>query len=148
MRRATFGLTFVLMVFVLVVVAGCGGEQGNIEWTEDITAALTLAKQEGKPVMVDFTAAWCPPCHAMEDSTFSDPDVIRKARAFIPVRIDVDEQREAAVQYDGDARKYGGVGIPNILFMTGDGTKLKQIIGYHGPETFVSVMDSVLAMAR
>ncbi len=149
MRRCTLGSLLGLTAGLLILIVGCGGKEAKeIEWRGDITAALILAKQEGKPVMVDFTAAWCPPCHAMEDSTFSDKGVIRKARAFIPVRIDVDEQREAAVQYDGDARKYGGVGIPNILFMTGDGTKLKHIIGYHGPEAFVSVMDSVLAMVR
>lgn len=149
MRRSTFGFPFALIVFILILIVGCGGEEADeIEWREDITAALILAKEAGKPVMIDFTATWCPPCHAMEDSTFSDPAVIGKSAAFIPVRIDVDEQREVAVQYDGNARKYGGVGIPNILFMTGDGTKLKHIIGYHGPGALISVMDSVLAMVQ
>ena len=149
MRRGIFGSPIVLTVVLLILIVGCGGEEaGEIEWREDITAALAQAKLEGKPVMVDFMATWCPPCHAMEDSTFNDPAVIRKAVAFIPVRIDVDEQRKVAVQYDGDARKYGGIGIPNILFMTGGGAKLKHIVVYHGPEAFVSVMDSVLAMVE
>ena len=84
----------------------------------------------------------------MEDSTFSDPGVIRKVAGFIPVRIDVDEQRDVAVQYNGNARKYGGTGIPNILFLTGDGKRLKHIVGYYGPEALISVMDSVHTMVR
>jgi thiol:disulfide interchange protein DsbD len=149
MIRGIFASSFALIIFVCCSLTGCGGgEADRIEWTEDIPAALVMAKQQGKPVMVDFMATWCPPCHAMEDSTFSDPAVIRKAAAFIPVRIDVDEQRDVAIRYDGNARKYGGVGIPNILFMTGDGTKLRHIVGYYGPEALVSVMDSVLALAR
>jgi thiol:disulfide interchange protein len=149
MRRSALGSLLVLEAVLLILIFGCGGEEAKkIEWGENVSAALTMAKEEGKPVMVDFMATWCPPCHAMEDSTFSDPSVIRKATAFIPVRIDVDKQREVAVQYDGNARKYGGVGIPNILFMTGDGTKLKHIVGYYGPEALACVMDSVLAMAR
>lgn len=73
------------------------------------------------------------------------PEVIQKSLAFIPVRIDVDEQREVAVAYNGNARKYGGVGIPNILFLDADGGRLKHIVGYHGPEQFASVIDTVLA---
>ncbi len=146
MKSSVFRSFLIIFLFITSIF-GCGAEEPReIEWGEDVTAALALAKESGKPIMVDFMATWCPPCHAMEDSTFSDPAVIQKVMRFIPVRIDVDKQREVAVQYDGNARKYGGVGIPNILFMAGDGTKLKHIVGYHGPEALVSVMDSVLAM--
>jgi thiol:disulfide interchange protein len=138
----------VLILMLLAFAGGCGEDRGPswIEWMADIDAALETAKEEGKPIMVDFMATWCPPCHAMEDSTFSAPAVIRKAAAFIPVRIDVDEQREVAIAYNGNARKYGGVGIPNILFMDSKGGKLKHIVGYYGPDGFIVVMDSVLAM--
>jgi thiol:disulfide interchange protein len=137
-----------LLLVSLFFLIGCSGDKAEeIEWVESVPEALSLAQEEGKPIMVDFMATWCPPCHAMEDTTFSDPRVIEKSEAFIAVRIDVDEQREVAVQYNGNARKYGGVGIPNILFLGSDGTKLEHIVGYHGPEALLSVMDSVLAVA-
>ena len=91
-------------------------------------------------------ADWCPPCRAMEDSTFSNPEVINKAQDFIPLRIDVDEHQDVANKYNGNASKYGGVGIPNILFMKADETRLKHVIGYHGPQKFIAVMDSVLTL--
>jgi thiol:disulfide interchange protein DsbD len=138
-----------LVLAAVLPAAGCGnGEETGgeaIAWSSDIDAAITKAGDDGV-VMVDFTASWCPPCHAMEDSTFSDPDVIRKAASFITVRIDVDEQRATAEKYGGNARKYGGIGIPNILFLDGQGRRLKQVVGYHGPERLVAVMDSVLTM--
>lgn len=138
---------FLLALAFITLSMGCGGES-RIEWGKDLDAALELAKELRKPVMVDFMATWCPPCHAMEDSTFSVPEVIEKSRAFIPVRIDVDEQREVAVVYDGNARKYGGVGIPNILFLDPEGGRLKHVVGYHSPEQFASVIDTVLAMLQ
>ena len=136
-----------IAIVILVLSIGCT-EKPRIEWEKDIDAALSTAREIRKPVMIDFTAAWCPPCHAMEDSTFSAPEVIEKSRAFITVRIDVDEQVEVAVKFDGNARKYGGIGIPNILFLDADGGKLKHIVGYHGPEQLVSVIDTVLTMLQ
>ncbi|HSG28886.1 MAG TPA: thioredoxin family protein [Candidatus Krumholzibacterium sp.] len=127
---------------------GCGksgGESGGIEWGADMDAALKEAKETDRIVMVDFMATWCPPCRAMEDSTFCRPEVIEKAKMFVTVRIDVDEQKDGAVKYGGNARKYGGIGIPNILFMTSGEEKIKHIVGYHGPDNLIMVMDSVLA---
>jgi thiol:disulfide interchange protein len=143
--RVAKALIILLTLASIAISAGCG-EEPRVEWGKDIDEALALAKELRKPVMIDFMATWCPPCHAMEDSTFSAPEVIEKSRSFVPVRIDVDEQREVAVAYGGNARKYGGVGIPNILFLDADGGKLKHVVGYHGPEQFVSVIDTVLAM--
>lgn len=141
------GAVAAIMFLIALLLVSCA-EKPRIEWQSDIDAALAQAKEIRKPVMVDFMATWCPPCHAMEDSTFCEPGVIEKSKAFITVRIDVDEQREVAVTYNGNARKYGGVGIPNILFLDADGGKLKHVVGYHGPEQLVSVMDTVLTMLQ
>jgi thiol:disulfide interchange protein len=134
-------------VLVMAFLAGCGGQEdgsGKIPWGTDIDAALAEARKSGKIVMVDFMAEWCPPCRAMEDSTFCVPSVVEKAGRFIPVRIDVDEQKEVAVKYGGNARKYGGIGIPNILFIDGDEKKIRHIVGYHGPDALIAAMDTVL----
>jgi thiol:disulfide interchange protein len=121
------------------------GRANKIHWTYNLKDGLAEAKAKHKPVMIDFMAVWCPPCRAMEDSTFSDAGVIEKAGAFIPVRIDIDKHRDLAAKYNGLARKYGGVGIPNILFMNADETQLKHVVGYYTPAQLIGAMDSALA---
>lgn len=118
----------------------------EIHWGRDVAAGLRAARESGKPVMIDFMATWCPPCRAMEDSTFCDAAVVAKARSFVTVRVDIDKQRGVAAQYGALARKYGGIGIPNILFLSGDGEKIKHIVGYYGPAQLVAAMDSALAV--
>ena len=144
-----------LSVFILSWIAGMGcgqkkqgGATPGIVWMENVDEALALAKAQDKPLMIDFMATWCPPCERMEDSTFSHPDVIQKAAGFVTVRVDVDKQGEVADRYNSNASKYGGIGIPNILFLGQEGNALKHPIGYQGPERFMAVMDSVLAMVE
>lgn len=151
-RLGDLSAPMILLVFAFLVVAGCGGTReaavDEIHWLADLDSALAAARQQQRPIMIDFMATWCPPCRKMEDSTFSNRGVIEKARSFVMLRIDVDEQRDVAVRYNGNARKYGGVGIPNILFMTAGGNKLRHIIGYHDAPRLEAVMDSVLALAK
>lgn len=153
-KSEKIGITLILLSLALALsLSACqngsgGKDRDSIEWLGELETAMARSKESGRILMVDFTAVWCPPCKAMEDSTFSDPDVIKKAGSFVTLRIDVDNDRETAEKYNGNARKYGGIGIPNILFMTGDGERLKQVVGYHSPQKLVAVMDSVLAMSR
>jgi thiol:disulfide interchange protein len=117
---------------------------GKIPWISDLNAGLALARKENKPVMIDFVADWCAPCKEMDRFTFGDGIVIRKAQVFIPVRIDIDKQHVVAAKHNALARAYGGSGIPNILFLSGDGTKLKQLIGYQTTNQLISAMNLVL----
>ena len=140
-----------IALLTLFIVFGCGQksaeesvEMASIGWVETIPGALEKASAQDKIVMIKFSATWCPSCQRLEDHTLNELAVIKKVNQFVPVRIDVDQQAEVANAYNGNARKYGGVGIPNILFLDKDGKTLKHVIGYRPPEQFSAIVDSVL----
>lgn len=141
------------LIIVLMMGFGCGQKQeeetkveAEIHWLTDLEEAKILSEEQNKPLMIDFMAEWCPPCQQMEKTTFNQPGVIEKVKSFIPLRIDVDKKGDVANEYNCNASKYGGIGIPNILFIKHDDSRLKHIIGYKDAEALVAVMDSVLTM--
>ncbi|MDO9547538.1 MAG: thioredoxin family protein [Candidatus Marinimicrobia bacterium] len=142
--------TYVTAILLIICLYQCTGtktpEARSIQWLYSIDSARVAAQQQKKPIMIDFMAEWCPPCKAMEDSTFNQSGVIDKSQQFITLRIDVDKQPDVAIDYNGNARKYGGVGIPNLLFLSPDNEKIKHVIGYHNAEQLIAVMDSALQL--
>jgi len=116
----------------------------EIIWGNNLDSALTIASNNNKILMIDFMAEWCPPCQKMEKETFPNVDIIKKSNNFIPIRIDIDKQKNIAQEYNGNARKYGGIGIPNILFLDKDKNIIRHIVGFHDVVKLMGIMDSVL----
>ena len=143
-KRMLWGILFLTALIATHCAEQKPAEQKEIAWMTDLRSALYKASTEKKPVMIDFMATWCPPCKAMEDSTFNQPEVIERAGRFITLRIDVDRQPEVAKKYKSNAQKYGGIGIPNILFLTPGEKEIAHPIGYLSPERMTAIMDSVL----
>jgi len=67
------------------------------EWGDD---AFAEAAREGKLVLLDLTALWCHWCHVMDETTYSDDEVIRIINeGFIPLRVDADARPDVQDRY-------------------------------------------------
>jgi thiol:disulfide interchange protein len=134
---------------VLCLAGSCSKRPASpgIRWNTDLQAAMTAAVSEKKPVLVEFMAQWCPSCRAMEDSVFNRPEIIATSASFIAVRVDVDSQKTVAAEYGATARKYGGIGIPNFLFLDAGGRAIAHRVGSMDAPAFAALMDSVLSGA-
>lgn len=102
---------------------------------DDIEAALRLAKGDGKLVLLDFGANWCPDCLVLS-TLFEDPSVLPYLQEnFYLVHIDVgywDKNLDTAQQYGNPIEK----GIPAVVVLTADG------------KTIATTKDGALANAR
>ena len=89
----------------------------GIAWHSDFEAALREAGASKRPLLVDVTATWCPPCKVMKRSTWPDARVGRLVRErFVAVRLDADVPAHQPI-----AAHYGAVYLPTVLVLEPDG---------------------------
>ncbi len=114
-----------------------------IKWEKNFDAALRKAKTSGKPVIVDFWAEWCAWCHRLDQSTYVDPWVVRKAQAFVAVKIDTEGSRKE----QSIAERYQVRTLPTIVFLSPEGRQLLRV-PFQGPGQFPHTLDAALEVAQ
>ena len=120
--------------------SGAEPPERGIAWRTDFHAAAQESAETGKPMLVDFTASWCPPCQLMEHEVWPDQRVAgRLERDYIPVKLDVDERANQQIQ-----ARYGVRAIPTIMVMDAKGHVLKQA-NYLSADGMVAFLDEGLA---
>jgi len=116
-----------------------------IQWTP-IGAASRAALRSHKPVLYEFSAEWCGPCHLMEREVFMDKAMAAKINSrYIAVKV-VDRQREEGrnlpeVQQLMD--RFSVSAFPTIVVTSADGQFRDRALGYRGRDNFAAFIDRV-----
>jgi thiol:disulfide interchange protein DsbD len=102
----------------------------------------------GKPVLIDFSADWCIPCHEMEKKTFRDARVVEKAKQFLMLRADMTASGSPAVEEL--SKQYGIQGVPTFIFFDADGRPHAELrrVGFVAADEFLSLMENAMQPAR
>jgi uncharacterized protein YyaL (SSP411 family) len=94
-------------------------ERLPITWYDWHEESFELADTLELPVLLYLTAPWCEPCHLMEKTTLTDPDVVASINDdYIPILVDADKRP------DVDSR-YNNGGWPTTAFLNADGEILE-----------------------
>jgi len=114
-------------------------KQGTI-WEPFNEGKLEEAKQAGRPAILDFYAEWCAPCHELERSTYSDPQVAAALSNFKRLKTDVTDPSKPEAQKVIEA--FDVSGVPAVLFLAPDGTEVKEarVLGYVPPGEFLKIV--------
>lgn len=114
-----------------------------IKGLSDLNQALSKAKRENKPVILDFYANWCLSCKEMERLVFPKPEVKRLLSQFIVLRADVtaNDAMDKALE-----KQFKVIAPPTFLFFTPDGQELssKRIVGAMNSQQFIFHISQVL----
>lgn len=113
---------------------------------QDLMALLSDARQkakaEGKPLFLDFTAAWCAACKEIETHTFPDARVQDAAGRFVSVKMDLTNDSDPAVERVYD--EFGIRGLPVLVLFDTQGQEAKRFFGdFVPPEQLSAQMNQV-----
>jgi thioredoxin-related protein len=113
-------------------------------WLTDYERALERARDEKKPVLLDFTGSdWCVWCHRLRDQILTQKPFLDHAREHL-VLVELDyphntpQSPKLQRQNAALAEKFGVTGYPTLVLVDAEGRELGRT-GYMqgGPKTFV-----------
>jgi thioredoxin len=87
--------------------------------TDDTFHDLVVSSSFGKPVVVDFWAQWCPPCHML--SPVLDEIAAELSDTLTVAKMDVDENQVTA-------ERYGILAMPTLSVFR-NGEVISRVVG-------------------
>jgi uncharacterized protein YyaL (SSP411 family) len=108
----------------------------EIAWNEWGAEAFDRAQREDKPILLGISAVWCHWCHVMDETSYSDGDVIGLINdRFVAVRVDNDQRPDINARYNMG-------GWPTTAFLTPAGEVMAGMT-YIPPDQMRDVLNQV-----
>ena len=90
-------------------------EESELVWMPSLIDGLERAKEEDKPVLIDFWATWCKNCLVMEATTFKDDKVEEVLKDFVLVRYQAEDMNKSPTKELLD--HFGVLGLPSYVVL-------------------------------
>lgn len=135
LRARSTAPKLVAMAFSLAAVSGAyaGGlmvreAPAPLGWQPYAAVQLAAARGVDRPVLLEFTAAWCINCRILEETVYTSPEVARAARTVRLVALQVDLTKPDPA-LEGLLEHYGGAGLPFAVLIDGNGKTFRTYSG-------------------
>ncbi|MFW5928675.1 MAG: thioredoxin family protein [Thermoplasmatota archaeon] len=135
LKKVSIIIIIALLFFSLISVTSTA-EGEEINWYS-YEEGMQKAKEQDKPIFIDFWAEWCSPCQKMEEEVYPDHEVIETSSEFINIKVNVDENQQLAKEYNVKS-------IPTLLFLNSEGEVITSEVGYMSSSEIINTMDEVL----
>lgn len=137
--------TTCLAIWILITNAtsnGKGAERPQVIWQQDYEKARAEAQNLSRPILLYFTAKWCPSCLRVERTVFVDKRVVEfVSEQLVAVRIDVDAAPESVETWKVDH-------LPTAILVSTEGTAQGKIEGYRPAQNYLSELNSLVSAAQ
>ena len=137
----------VSILIPVILLASCGGgevETGATNAWMSFETGMELARNMGRPVVIDFYTSWCRWCKVMDKDTFKNEKVASYLNEhFVSIKLNA-EQTTGSLEYGGRAytpaqlaRKFKVRGYPSIAYLDKKGGLVFVDAGFKKPAQFM-----------
>lgn len=107
---------------------------------DDLEQGLAEAARSKRPVLVEFSAKWCPGCVRYEKEIFPTRDFAQATEGFVKVSIDTDRFENFAT-----AEKFRIKGIPSMVVVNADGAEIDRLIDFQSLDRLKTFFSAIKA---
>ncbi|MDB5907171.1 MAG: disulfide isomerase [Massilia sp.] len=111
----------------------------SIDWLIDPHQAFAEARASGRPLLLYWGAAWCPPCNRVKAVIFSRPDFIGLSQSFVALAIDGDNAGAQQLAEQFKLRSY-----PTLVVYRPDGVEVTRLPCELDGKRFVHILQLAL----
>ncbi len=126
---------------------GGGAPAANVWMRDDYQGALARARQEGKPLFVNFSGHACTNCHWMERNMLGRPEIQAALQKFVLVQLFTDGLDDASSHnQDLENTKFATIAIPYYAILDANQNVLATFPGLtRDPKEFLAFLNSASA---
>jgi thiol:disulfide interchange protein DsbD len=121
----------------------------GVSWKPYSDGLLAMARQQGKPVIIDFYADWCAPCRELGDITLHDKRVVQLAdQRFVMIKVDLTTKDQKL--HPPLLAKYKVLGVPTVIFIDAKGQPRPELrlVDFLPADRFLARMKRLLEPSK
>ncbi len=129
--------------------AAPGADPPLVRWVAAEKARRDAASA-GRPVLYDFGAAWCGPCHQLDKEGWGNAELAGYANgAFVPVRVTDRESEEGKNPplVEELQHRYAVSAFPTLVVASADGKEIARMEGWAGRDGLKEFLERSKAKA-
>jgi len=128
------------------------GTAGEAKWLHDFEAAKAQAKEENKPIFINFTGSdWCGWCIKLEKEVFKKKEFQDYAKDnLVLMEVDFPEKKKQPAEVKEQNKKldkeFKIEGYPTLFLLDAEGKRISGDVGYRegGPAAYVEHLKSLI----
>ena len=133
--------TIILTLLAIICTVGAVSAKGlNTIKDKTFAEAVAQADTEGKTLIVDVYAEWCPPCKFMTANIFPSEKVESLNKNFLLYKLDAEKGEGPKLAKEWNVRGY-----PTFVFIKNGKEISRHVGGSKTPEDFVATVNKTLA---